>query len=78
MAMCIAAKLTFSCPVLSPTPAVIITGVQFSYLSYSSFTEQCGHSIVMLLLPPQITQLKIEYNPFAKGFRGCELAGPRR
>ena len=26
----------------------------------------------------QITQLKIEYNPFAKGFRGCELAGPRR
>ena len=33
---------------------------------------------VMLLLPPQITQLKIEYNPFAKGFRGCELAGPRR
>ena len=33
---------------------------------------------VILLAPPQITQLKIEYNPFAKGFRGCELAGPRR
>ena len=31
-----------------------------------------------LSLYPQITQLKIEYNPFAKGFRGCELAGPRR
>ena len=43
-------KANFSCPVVSPTPAVIITGVQFSYLSYSSFTEQCGHSIVMLLL----------------------------
>ena len=26
----------------------------------------------------QITQLKIEHNPFAKGFRGSELAGTRR
>jgi len=26
----------------------------------------------------QITQLKIEYNPFAKGFRGSELCGTRR
>lgn len=26
----------------------------------------------------QVTQLKIKYNPFAKGFRGSELCGPHR
>ena len=26
----------------------------------------------------QIAQLKVEYNPFATGFRGCKLAGPGR
>jgi len=31
------------------------------------------------LISLQITQLKIKYNPFAKGFRGPELYGsPRR
>lgn len=29
------------------------------------------------MLTVQVTQLKIEYNPFAKGFRGSELSGSR-
>ena len=40
----------------------------------------CIFSIVALYVVciVQITQLKIEYNPFAKGFRGSDLTGGGR
>ena len=34
----------------------------------------CAHNSLLL----KITQLKIEYNPFAKGFRGSDLTGGGR
>lgn len=44
----------------------------------TDFSCHICHWLPNCLFLPQITQLKIEYNPFAKGFRGSDLCGARR
>ena len=48
------------------------TQLKFNYKSLLSLITPCSPSLL------QITQLKIEFNPFAKGFRGADVVGYRK
>ncbi|PIO60667.1 T-box [Teladorsagia circumcincta] len=49
--------------------------VSFEETTFIAVTAYQNHRVMSLL--SQITSLKIESNPFAKGFRECELDDPR-
>ena len=44
----------------------------------STATDRALTAALCAVYHVQITQLKIEYNPFAKGFRGSDLTGGGR
>ena len=57
----------------------IFVAKMYTYRWVMSDSDGLGTVMTSLLYGwLQITQLKIEHNPFAKGFRGSELAGTRR